>query len=107
VDPSHRLRHYLRVRLDKALKGNFKVGSFVRDLGCTVPELKLHLELKFQPGMSWDNWGNGPDKWNLDHIKPLSSFDLINREQFLKACHWTNLQPLWWIDNVKKGDKFE
>ena len=68
-----------------------------------VAELRDYLESKFQPGMTWDNWTtNG---WHIDHIKPLASFDLTDREQFLRACHYTNLQPLWAIDNLKKGSK--
>jgi hypothetical protein len=51
--------------------------------------------------MSWDNYG----KWHLDHIIPLSSFDLTNREQFLKAAHYTNYQPLWAHENFMKRAK--
>jgi hypothetical protein len=100
---NYKLTEVLRTRLYFALKNNSKSGSAVKDLGCTVPELKLYLESKFQPGMTWDNWA--VRGWHIDHIKPLSSFDLTNRKEFLKACHYTNLQPLWWYDNIKKGFK--
>jgi hypothetical protein len=53
--------------------------------------------------MSWDNWTT--DGWHIDHIKPLASFDLTDRQQLLLACHYTNLQPLWAIDNLSKGDR--
>jgi len=101
TDINHRLASLQRSRLNKALKGSHKSGSAVRDLGCTVQEFVVHLEKQFQPGMIWKNQG----KWHIDHIIPLSSFDLTDREQLLEACHYTNLQPLWAIDNIKKGNK--
>lgn len=104
-DPLFKLATVLRTRLWMALKHDWKTGSAVRDLGCTIEELKLYLESKFLPGMTWGNHGKGDDKWHIDHIIPLASFDLTDRVQFLKACHYTNLQPLWAIDNMKKGSK--
>jgi hypothetical protein len=95
----------LRGRLSKLLKGRVKVGSAVRDLGCTVEFLKQYLESKFQLGMTWENYGNKKGQWSIDHIVPLSSVDLTDREQFLKVCHYTNLQPLWHIDNLIKGNR--
>ena len=92
----------LRSRLNKAIKGNYKTGSAVRDLGCSIKELKKYLESKWQQGMSWDNYG----EWHIDHIKPLNSFDLEDEEQLKEACHYTNLQPLWAKDNLKKGSKY-
>lgn len=86
-----------------ALKNQQKAGSAVDDLGCTIPELMAHLERRFLPGMTWANWSR--HGWHIDHIKPLASFDLTDREQFLAACHYTNLQPLWAVDNLRKGDR--
>ena len=103
VDIQFKLRCNLRTRLNQLLKTNFKSGSAVKDLGCTIDELKTYLENKFQPGMTWDNWN--VDGWHIDHIKPLSSFDLSDRKQMLEACHYTNLQPLWAQDNLAKSDK--
>jgi len=93
----------LRSRLNNAIKKGQKNGSAIRDLGCTIEELKLHLESQFQPGMTWDNWSR--DGWHIDHVVPLSSFDLTDREQFLKACHYTNLRPLWAKENLSKGNR--
>lgn len=107
IDINYRLRKLLRGRIRDALHGKYKPGSSVRDLGCTVADLKLHLESKFYNNplnnkiMSWDNLGS----WHIDHIKPLSSFNLKNREEFVKACNFTNLQPLWQRDNLSKGAK--
>ena len=97
----YRLTCGLRTRLRRALKGNTKSGSAVRDLGCSIPELVTHLESQFQEGMTWDNYG----EWQIDHIVPLSSFDLTNREQLLQACHYMNLQPLWAYENDSKKAK--
>ena len=101
INIQHKLRVSLRTRLLVAVKGIRKAGSAIKDLGCSVEEFKVYLESKFQPGMTWKNWTvNG---WHIDHIIPLSAFDLTDREQFLKACHYTNLQPLWAEENNQKG----
>ena len=99
-DLQFKLKVSLRNRISRALKRGQKNGSAVRDLGCSVDELKTHLESKFLPGMTWDNWK--PDGWHIDHVVALYSFDLTDRKQFLKACHYTNLQPLWAKDNSRK-----
>ena len=98
------LRHRLYSAMHRYLDGH-KVVSAVRDLGCSMEELKRYLESKFQPGMSWSNWGCKAGQWSIDHIKPLSSFDLTNKEEALKAVHYTNLQPMWHVDNIRKGNK--
>lgn len=99
TNPQYKISHLLRVRIRKALQHGYKAGSAVRDLGCTVAECTEYLESLFQPGMTWENHG----EWEIDHVCPLASFDLSNREQFLQACHYTNLQPLWRSDNNAKG----
>jgi len=100
--PHHgKLEDSLRIRLYHALKGNSKKGSAVRDLGCTIPEFKLYIEGKFEKGMNWDNWS--PSGWHIDHNIPLSFFDLTDREQLLRAIHYTNLQPMWATKNMSKG----
>lgn len=99
ADPRQRLMAALRQRLNRALKGNYKSGSAVRDLGCSIEFFKEYIEAQFLPKMSWDNHGT----WHLDHIRPLHQFDLSVREQFLDACHYTNYQPLWALDNLRKN----
>jgi hypothetical protein len=54
--------------------------------------------------MCWGNYGYGDDKWNIDHIIPLSSFDLTNVEQQKIAFNYNNLQPLWQPENFKKSN---
>lgn len=98
-----RLKHSLRNRLNRALQGAYKSGSAVKDLGCSIECLKQYLESLFIPGMTWDNWTtNG---WHIDHIIPLDYFDLTDRQQFLRATHYTNLQPLWASENSKKKNR--
>jgi len=92
-----RLAKNLRRRLNHSIKSS-RAGSAVRDLGCSIEQLKRHLESKFQPGMSWNNYG----QWHIDHIKPLSRFNLTRRDQILQSCHFSNLQPLWKLDNIVK-----
>jgi hypothetical protein len=101
-DTNCRLASILRHRLWSALDGNFKSGSAVRDLGCSIPELKQYLESKFVPGMTWENYGK---EWHIDHIIPLSFFDLQNETEFKMAVRSQNLQPLWAKENIVKGNK--
>lgn len=68
-------------------------------IGCSSAFLRQHLEAQFLPGMSWEN----RPEWHIDHIRPLSSFDLSDPDQFKAASHYTNLQPLWAADNLRKG----
>lgn len=99
TDIQFKLRRRLRSRLKIALLKEYKSGSAVSDLGCSITQLKEHLQSQFTNGMSWENYG----QWHIDHISPLAKFDLTNREQFLQACNYTNLQPLWAEDNLRKG----
>ena len=98
---NYKLSAYLRNRATKATKRKTKVGSFVRDLGCSMGQFRLFVENQFEEGMTWDNYG----KWHLDHVMPLSSFDLTKRAEFLTACNWLNYQPLWATNNLKKGSR--
>ena len=99
------IRKRLRGRITAAIKKNAKTGSAVQDLGCSIAELKIYIESKFQPGMTWEGWSSRGG--HLDHIRPLSSFNLQNPEEFKQAVHYTNLQPLWARDNLIKSDKWE
>ena len=102
-DIFYKIKSNLSIRMRKFFKKN---GSRTIDfIGCSIDELKCHLESKFQEGMSWDNYGlHG---WHVDHIRPCTSFDLSKKEEQEKCFHYTNLQPLWAIDNIKKSNKWE
>jgi hypothetical protein len=107
---NRRIADNLRNRINMAIKHDQKAGSTVRDLGCSIEEFKIHLEAQFYSNfetgelMTWDN--NTIYGWHIDHIRPLISFDLTNREQFLEAASYKNLQPLWAEDNLRKGKKY-
>lgn len=104
-DPNYKLRCTLRRRLLHALKGNLKSASTLKLLGTTVEHLQQHLEAQFLPGMNWKNHGRGKDKWVVDHMMPVRSFDLTKEDQQQMCFHWTNLQPLWDPDNREKSDE--
>jgi hypothetical protein len=91
----------LRSRIWHALKHNFKSKSTLKLIGCSIEFLKFYLERKFEYNMNWNNYG----KWHVDHIIPCASFDLSNPEEQALCFHYTNLQPLWAKDNLKKHAK--
>jgi hypothetical protein len=101
-DPLFRLKTILRRRFYTAIKYNKKDESIINLLGCTIEELKNYLEAQFKPGMNWQN--HGIKGWHIDHIKPCSSFDLSKPEEQRKCFHYTNLQPLWAEENLRKSD---
>jgi hypothetical protein len=100
-DPAFKIKMTLSRRMRALIK---KDGSRTVDLiGCSIDDLKKHLEAKFTDGMNWGNYGrNG---WHIDHILPCASFDLTKKKQQKICFHYTNLQPLWEADNIRKGDK--
>ena len=105
-DPLFRLKAALRTRLIDALRGGTKSARTLTLLGCSIEELRAHLEKQFLPGMNWENWGRGNGKWQVDHIRPCDSFDLSDPEQQQQCFNFRNLQPLWFLDNVRKGAKY-
>ena len=98
TDFDFRFKKSLRARFKKAVKEEWRTGSFIDSLGCSIEDLKTHLKSQFQPGMSWDNYG----EWEIDHIVPFCKIDLSNWEQLKSVIHYTNLQPLWKKDHIKK-----
>ena len=102
---SSKLAVVLRSRLRSAIRNGQKRGSAISDLGCTVDELKAHLEKLFQPEMTWENFGHGQGKWTVDHLFPMARANLQDRAHLLAVCNWMNLRPEWFSENVRKGDK--
>jgi len=100
-DPVFKILTILRGRIVDVLKGHSKSDTTISMLGCTIKEFWIHLEKKFTKDMTRENHG----EWHVDHIIPCASFDLSKPEEQAKCFHYTNLQPLWAIDNYKKGDR--
>ena len=99
---SRRLRERIRSALKYLLSGTGdKCHRTTELLGCTIAEFKVYLESKFLPGMKWEV----KEKIHIDHIKPVSSFDLTDERQRFECFHYSNLQPLWDVDNRAKSNK--
>ena len=99
--PQNRIAMICRVRIREALKGKKKLLNTEILLGCSFNNFKKYLESKFLPNMSWNNYG----QWHIDHKLPCSSFNLSDLKKQKECFHYTNLQPLWAKDNLKKGFK--
>ena len=99
-DPGYRIKKTMRTRIWHALKGTYKSNTTEKLIGCSFEDLKIYIEKKFTDGMNWENYG----KWHIDHIIPCASFDLTKLEEQCKCFHYTNLQPLWAKDNIKKSN---
>ena len=104
-DLNYMLQDRLRGRIREALKAQRadKNNTTYELTGCDRIELREHFESLFTDGMSWDN--HSLLGWHIDHIRPCSGFDLTDPEQQKICFHYSNLQPLWAKDNLKKGAK--
>jgi len=100
-DPVFAMKQRLRKRTSKAFKlmGYAKSSRSSEILGCEWEELKKHIESMFSKGMSWEN----RHLWHIDHIIPLAS--ARSEEHLKKLCHYSNLQPLWAMENWQKSSK--
>ncbi len=100
-DPLFKLSRNLR----RGVWGAFKYKKWRKDgkteklLGASYEIVKKHIEKQFRKGMKWGNQG----EWHIDHKIPLASAKTV--EDLKLLCHYTNLQPLWGIDNVIKNAK--
>jgi hypothetical protein len=101
LDLNYKIVTNLRTRIRLALKENWKSGKTISLLGCSIEFLKQHLEKQFKPGMNWQNYG----EWHIDHIIPCAKFNLSREEAQHECFHYSNLQPLWEKENLKKGAK--
>ena len=102
-DINHRLAGSLRARIRAAIKRDKTTKSFktMKLVGCTIKELKKHLQEQFEPEMNWRNYG----RWHIDHKRAVTKFDLTDPKQQKKCFNYTNLQPLWGSENLRKSNK--
>ena len=99
-NPQFKIAHNTRVRINKALKNNYKSIKTEELLGITFGEYKIYLEDKFDSNMSWENYGA---YWDIDHIRPCITFDLTNEDDFKTCFHYSNTQPLSKKENQTKN----
>ena len=102
TDIEYKIKCNLRTRIWSAVKNNIKCESTEKLIGCSIKDLKNYLKARFVKNMTFDNYG----KWHIDHIKPCDSFDLSKESEQRKCFHYSNLQPLWELENLKKSNKY-
>lgn len=104
-NPNYRMAHILRGRVQAAIKfrRGQKATKTTELIGCSIEVARQHIESQFKEGMTWQN--HGMYTWHIDHIIPLETFDLTTIEGQKKAFHYTNLQPLFALENLSKGSK--
>ncbi len=105
--PKYKFEHALRARIITAIKNQSKglsrkCGKTVSLLGCSIKDFRIYLESKFEPGMSWNNFGS---VWHMDHIMPCSIFDLSKSAHQHRCFHFSNIRPCFIEENLKKGSK--
>ena len=103
-DMNFRLKKILRTRLNKVINGKRKDNTSIELLGCNLEYFKSWLEYQFTENMSWDNYGTF---WNIDHVKPCSSFDFFIIDEQKRCFNWTNTRPLKKCENESKNNKVD
>lgn len=101
ITPFQAMRLRVRARTSMAIRamGFKKTSGTAKMIGCDWPFLQSWLESKFKKGMTWANM----NKWHIDHIIPISS--ARNESELMHLCHFSNLQPLWATENIRKRDR--
>ena len=104
IDPLYKLSRGIRSLILISFKNQFTTKSkkTLEILNCSFEEFKLHLESQFDDKMNWSNQGT---YWHMDHIIPISSAE--TEEDVYRLNHYTNFQPLYWLDNLKKSNKIK
>jgi hypothetical protein len=103
-DPAFRLRFILKRKMQRFISGQKTSGAMERLLGCSLDQLRAHIESQFRHGMDWGNQGTGIGRWQIDHILPQSIFSPTFEQQMI-CWNWQNLRPIWGTENAKKGSR--
>lgn len=104
AEPDYKLVVLMRNRVREAILGNVKTSPTLNLLAMELPEFRIYIQGQFSPGMTWENYGQ---VWHLDHVIPCARFDLSDPEQQKICFHWSNYQPLFVLDNLRKGARLE
>lgn len=105
TDLNFRIGLNLRGRLNDALgrRRSYKLKGALKLLGCSVPDFRIYLESLFESGMTWENYGRRG--WHIDHVVPCALFDLSKLDHQRRCFHFSNMQPMWWLENLSKGSR--
>lgn len=105
TDKDYRMISCLRTKLSLSslLKLKEDNDTIVKLIGCSINDLKKHLEKQFKKGMAWNNYGKKYGQWQMDHIIPCCAFDLTKESEQIKCFNYMNLQPLWTRENELKA----
>ncbi len=98
-------RHYnWLVRSGMKTENKQEIRIFEELVGCSQKDFIEYMEGQFKEGMTWDNYGNGG--WTIDHIYPVSRFNLLERDDIFTCYHYRNMRPMWDKENFRKGNKY-
>lgn len=97
------LSHKLRTNITKIFNGS-RMGTSKEYLGCSVEMFEKWIISQFDDEMSLSNRGT---YWHIDHLIPISKFDMLDEDDLKKCCHWSNMQPLTATDNLSKKDNLK
>lgn len=105
-DPKYKKRKLLRDKVREAvIYERCYISTIHKLIGCDVQTARAHLESQFKSWMNWDNYGSGKGKWCIDHIIPVASIDIFDESEAKRIFHYSNMQPLEFVNNSEKGKK--
>ena len=105
TNEQQRQREIWRSRLQKLIQR--RQDNPARKMGCvTAAEFIDHIEQQWEEGMTWENYGRASRterRWQIDHAIPVSRFDLTDSIEAAQCWHYSNMQPMWAEENIRKG----